>query len=76
MMSEPSDDGISPGGAALSADDRAAIETSIRDFAEGASAMAAAAIRIQMMMLEQTREMLGEFDAMMGKAAMRDDADS
>lgn len=53
--------------------ERGQFESSLRDFAEGASALAAASIRMQMMMLEQTREMFGAFSAMEAAARTRDD---
>lgn len=42
-------------------DGRALFEQSLRQFAEGATALTAAAIRMQMMMLEQARGMMDDF---------------
>ena len=53
--------------------ERGHIESSMRDFAESASALAAASIRMQLMMLEQTREMFSAFSAMEAAANARDE---
>jgi hypothetical protein len=53
--------------------ERGQIESSMREFAEGASALAAASIRMQMMMLEQTREMFSAFSAMEAAVNARDE---
>jgi len=54
--------------------ERGQIEASMREFAESASALAAASIRMQLMMLEQTREMFSAFSAMEAAANARDEA--
>jgi hypothetical protein len=51
--------------------ERGQIESSMRDFAESASALAAASLRMQLMMLEQTREMFSAFSAMEAAANAR-----
>lgn len=56
--------------------DRELFESSMREFAESATALAAASIRMQMMMLEQTREMIGAFDAMRAGGEARDEANN
>ena len=53
--------------------EREVIDRSMRDFAEGATALAAASLRLQMMMLEQMREMLGDLSAM-AERTMRDES--
>lgn len=44
-------------------------EDSLRQFAEGATALTAASIRMQMMMLEQARGMMDDFATVMTEAA-------
>ena len=55
--------------------EREAFERSMRDFAEGATALAAASLRLQMMMLEQMREMAGDFSDALGEAMARESKD-
>jgi len=61
------------GQANSNAAERGQIEVNMRDFAESASALAAASIRMQLMMLEQTREMFSAFSAMEAAANARDE---
>lgn len=51
---------------------KAAFEESMKQFAEGATALTAASIRMQMMMLEQAREMMGDFADAFGDAQPAD----
>ena len=60
------DETADAGGAAA---DRDEMHATMLEFAESAPAMAAASIRMQMMMLEQTRAMLGDFTEMMTEAS-------
>ncbi len=55
--------------------EREAFERSMLDFAEGATALTAASLRLQMMMLEQVREMLGDFSEAAGEAMARQTED-
>lgn len=73
-MSEGTPEGMASGmeDAAASAG-TAGLETfdkSFRDFAEGATALTAASLRLQMLMLEQMREMLGDI-SLLAEGAMR-----
>ena len=47
----------------------------MREFAESATALSAASLRLQMMMLEQVREMLGDFSAAFGDANAQESKD-
>lgn len=67
MTSEPKDEAGS-----VHAAERETFDRSMRDFAEGATALAAASLRLQMVMLEEMREMLGDMSAMAGRT-MRDE---
>ena len=58
--------------AASEADAKAAFEESVKQFADGATALTAASIRVQMMMLEQAREMMGDFAEAFGDAQPAD----
>lgn len=66
----PSDQAPPPGqpddapNATSAAPDREALQASMRDFAESASAVAAASLRLQMMMLEQAREMIDDLSGL------------
>lgn len=48
--------------------ERELLDRSMRDFAEGATALTAASLRLQMLILEQMREMLGDLSGMIDDA--------
>jgi len=54
----------------------AAFRESMQQFAEGATALTAASIRMQMMMLEQAREMMDDFAELFGGAAAGGDTET
>ncbi|MDT8343893.1 MAG: hypothetical protein RQ752_05635 [Thermohalobaculum sp.] len=58
------------------APDREALQASMREFAESAGAVAAASLRLQMMMLEQAREMMDDVSGLFAQdtGKRRDDA--
>lgn len=78
-MTEGAANGGEPGAAAHAGAPRLheheVFSESIRDFAEGATALTAASLRLQMMMLEQMREMLGDLSAMTTDAMNRESDD-
>lgn len=74
-MAKDGTEGASPpaGEADASADlEREMLDRSMRDFAEGATALTAASLRLQVIMLEQMREMLGDLSSMFGDAVRPD----
>lgn len=71
--------GPSPGAgeenAATGDGQREAFDRSMRDFTEGATALAAAALRLEMMMLEEMRAMADDFAGAFGEAGVRGSKD-